>query len=124
MANDDGYGRRWEYRVFSELNECPERSNDRILHIRSVWFRRRPVDYPLPDEDILAIDLEEAQPNGETMEELLLDLERMQRACDKPSLILAEWLHLVAKQISYGEDGKEVVEEAWQRTRLLKRLGS
>ena len=46
----------------------------------------------------------------------------MQRACDKPVLILAEWLHLVSKQVSYGEAGEEIVEEAWPRTRQLKRL--
>jgi hypothetical protein len=97
VSDDDGYGRAWEYRVFSQLDTEPDAPNSggRYLTIRIVWpsfaggHRCLPL-YPTPD-DVAVIDHKPHTPSGASSEELMLDIERMIKACDKPALILAEW---------------------------------
>jgi hypothetical protein len=91
--DDDGYGRYWDYRVFSTLETEPDSpyAGRRRLEIHVVQYTGRPKLYPQRD-DICAIHHEEQTPGGNTIEELQLDLHRMLEAADKPALILAEWI--------------------------------
>jgi hypothetical protein len=86
-----GYGRHYEYRVFSMRNDCPdENTGRRVLFTRMVWYNHGAVDYPTREE-IFSIDGEEREPEGATIEELTLKLERRLLALNKPVLIFAEW---------------------------------
>jgi hypothetical protein len=93
-ADDDGYGRHWDYRVFSQMWTEPDvaETGKRCLTVHLViWAsRRQPCDYPLPD-DIDDIKFEPASPEGIGLEATLLDYERIGKAFDKPTLIKAEW---------------------------------
>lgn len=111
MSDDDGYGRAWEYRVFSQLDTEPDAVNSggRYLTIRRVLAVRRPLpDHPVPDE-IAGIDQKPYTPEGASIAELLLDLERMIKACDRPALILAEWKDCELKPVPLSREAK--VEE-------------
>ena len=93
MTDDDGYGRTWEYRVFSSLNtepDCPDTGQRHLtVHVVS-WITRPPPDYPLHD-DVADIEHRPATPGGVGAEALMQDAERILRACDKPAMIKAEW---------------------------------
>ena len=99
----DGYGRHWDYRVFSELDTEPDAPNSgrRRLHLRMVWYVSMSEDYPTP-ADVFAIAHERAEPSGETIEALLIDLARMTAALDRPSLVLAEWRGYLTRKVSLG----------------------
>jgi hypothetical protein len=114
MAEDDDYGRRWDYRVFSTLDTEPGSSNEghRQLAIHAVIYTGRPVNYPGRD-DISYIDHEQPTPEGATVEELQLDLSRMLQATDKPALIMAEWLGYLDRP------GDESDEDLARRTRWM-----
>lgn len=94
----DDYGKHWDYRVLSWINTNPdEMPGRRVLSICRVWYNWRPVEWPNPaDGDIAAIDPDEGLV-GYTAEELMLALERMRSALDKPALIKAEWEHLLVR---------------------------
>jgi hypothetical protein len=95
--NDDGFDRRWDYRVFSEQWTCPDDWNrgQRYLTIHHVDYNNYRCfdgthDYPL-DHDLLYIEAEPASPSGIGMEEIMLDADRIQKAFDHPVMIKAEW---------------------------------
>ena len=119
---DVTYGKNHEYRVFSELDNEPDSENSgrRLLHIRMVWWRSRhwggigPVDYPTVD-DVFAVGHETAKPNGHSIEELLLDLGRMQKAVDKPALIFAEWAGRLTRRGWYSGEALDRLHKAWKR---------
>jgi hypothetical protein len=98
------YGTNWEYRVVSQLDTEPDGTNSgkRILTIRRVWPRERYPgslpDYPVPD-DIAMIGHENVRPGGNSKEELRTELMRMERALDKPALILAEWESKIVRRV-------------------------
>jgi hypothetical protein len=104
---DDDYGKSWDYRVFSEIDSEPDTPNSgrRRLHIRMVWYRGgRSISRPVPG-DIFAIDHERSFPEGETAEALMLDLERMSAAVDRPVLYLAEWRQCLTRSGKAKQDG-------------------
>lgn len=96
--SDDDYGETWEYRVLSWINTNPdEMPGRRILSICRVYYKTRPVLWPNPaDGDVVAIDPDEGL-TGYTTEELMLALDRLRLALDKPALIKAEWEHLLMR---------------------------
>jgi hypothetical protein len=89
--DDDGYGRHWEYRVFSSMwmePDVPE-SGRRHLTVHGVDYQVGALsDHPLPD-DVIYIEAKPASPNGVEMEAALLDAERIMHAFNKPALIKA-----------------------------------
>lgn len=94
---DDGYGKVWEYRVFSEMWTEPDvpESGKRHLTVHSVCYNV-PLsflgtrDYPLHD-DVIYIEAEPASPEGVGLEATLQDAERIMKAFDRPVMIRAEW---------------------------------
>jgi hypothetical protein len=94
--DDDGYGRHWDYRVFSQQWTCPDDWNvgQRYLTVHHVDYNNRywmgTHDYPL-EGDIIYIDHEPAAPKGIGMAEAMQDAERIMKAYDMPVMIMAEW---------------------------------
>lgn len=124
MSNrdDDGYGRYWDYRVFSSMWTEPDvwESGKRFLTVHRVDYvshiRGRALlgthDYPIAPDDLIHIEAEPASPEGCGMEAALLDAERIMRAFDKPALIKAEWQgHF---------DHSEKQHRKWEAERLSK----
>jgi hypothetical protein len=108
MTEDDGYGKTWTYRVFSQLWDEPDvpESGRRYLSILKVWPRDRRgylPDYPTPD-DIAVIDSEDVSLGGHSIEQILLQIERINQALNKPALILAEWRHLLSTDVVTEDD--------------------
>ena len=91
---NDGYDIRkgWTYRVLSDLSSCPddEYRGQRFLTICRVFWTELSRACPL-DEDVATIEINLDIPSGHTIEEFMVDLHRMQKACDQPVLIRAEW---------------------------------
>ena len=94
--DDDGYGRDWDYRVFSSMWTEPDvpESGRRHLTVHHVDYQHDALlgshSHPLPG-DVIYIDARPASPNGVETEAALLDAERIMQAFDKPALIKAEW---------------------------------
>jgi hypothetical protein len=99
MKDDDGYGRLCEYRVFSERDDEPLQPNAgrRLLHVRMVWYHGSAIDHPTY-YDVMGIEPFPTKAEGKDVSELILNLERMLGAVNKPVLILAEWEFYLEQQ--------------------------
>ena len=96
--NDDRFERDWDYRVFSQPHTNPDDWNigHRYLSVHLVDYARHrwgKRERPIPG-DLEFIHAEPASPGGIGMEEYILDLERIAKAHDKPTLIKAEFQDL------------------------------
>jgi hypothetical protein len=92
-VSDDGYGRNWSYRLFSQTYtepDVPETGKRYLTAHRVDWRRRPPRDWPLED-DVVFIEDTPAAAGGVELEAWLLDAERILQAADKPTLIRSEW---------------------------------
>ena len=65
---DDGYGRRWDYRAFSQMWTEPDvaESGRRYLTVHRVDYSFQGLlgthDHPIAPDDLLMIDAERASP--------------------------------------------------------------
>lgn len=119
MAEDDKYGKLWDYRVFSQQWTCPDDWNvgQRYLTVHHVTYLPPgkmfgTMIYPLPD-DLIYIEAEPASPDGVGLEEAVLDGERIMEAFDKPVLIKAEF----QKLFDWSEKQNHLNEQRRARTK-------
>ncbi len=75
----------WNYRVFKKNSVSPSGEKSFYYEIHEVYYKKHIDDIPSFD-DIDYISVDSISPQGETEEELRLDLDIMQKAFNLPTV--------------------------------------